>query len=99
MRFCKGIRTPDVRWSHNSLYRLSDSTGAIMWEMEALRVVVDTNVMVSALRSPDGRNRQVLRACFEGRLRPVMGQSLFLEYEDVMGREALFRETPLAAPE
>ena len=63
--------------------------------MAIRRVVVDTNVIISALRSPDGSNRQVMRACFQGQLHPVIGQSLFLEYEDVASRESLFAASPL----
>ena len=67
--------------------------------MAAHRAVIDTNVFVGALLSRGGRNRDVLRACFEDRLQPVMGHSLFLEYEEVLGRESLFRKSPLSAPE
>ena len=61
--------------------------------------MVDTNVFAGALLRKEGYNRQVLRACLEGRLQPVMGQALFLEYGDVLGREPLFRKSPLSAVE
>lgn len=61
--------------------------------------MVDTNVFAGALLRKDGYNRQVLRACFAERWRPVMGQALLLEYEDVLGRETLFRKSPLSAAE
>jgi len=61
--------------------------------------VVDTNVFAGALLREGGYNRQVLRACLDDRVQPVMGQSLFLEYEDVLGREALFSRSPLSAAE
>ena len=63
------------------------------------RAVVDTNVIVSAMRSPDGLNRSILRACLQQNLKPVIGQALFLEYEDVMGRDQLFARTPLNGTE
>ena len=63
------------------------------------RVVVDTNVLTGALLRREGYNRSVFRACLEERLRPIVGQALFLEYEDVLGREGLFRRSPLSAPE
>jgi len=63
------------------------------------RIVVDTNVFAGALLRKEGHNRQVLRACLEERWRPVMGQSLLLEYEDVLGREPVFRKCPLSAVE
>lgn len=65
--------------------------------MVAKRAVVDTNVLIGALLRGEGQNRKVLRACFEDRLKPLVGQSLFLEYEEVLGREHLFRRSPLAA--
>jgi uncharacterized protein len=58
--------------------------------------VVDTSVFVGALIGRTGHNRQVIRACLEGRLKPLMGQSLFLEYQDVLGRDPLFRASPLS---
>jgi uncharacterized protein len=67
--------------------------------VEALRVVIDTNVLTAALLRTEGQNRSVLRACFEDRLKPIVGQTLFLEYEDVLGRPKLFRTSPLDAAE
>jgi putative PIN family toxin of toxin-antitoxin system len=58
-------------------------------------VVVDTSVFVAALLGPSGASRGVLRACLDGRLRPLMGAALFAEYESLLGREALFRGCPL----
>ena len=52
--------------------------------------MVDTNVLVSAILSPDGAAREVLRQCLAGHARPLVGNALFLEYEDVLAREALF---------
>ena len=63
------------------------------------KVVIDTNVLVAALLRSEGRNRQVIRACLEGRLRPILGEALFLEYEAVLGRTELFRKSPLSEPE
>jgi predicted nucleic acid-binding protein len=61
--------------------------------------VVDTNVFAGALLREEGYNRQVLRACLEERWRPIMGQALFLEYEDGLGREPVFRKSRLSAAE
>jgi uncharacterized protein len=60
-----------------------------------IRAVIDTNVVAGALIRREGSNRSVLRRCFEGRVQPILGESLFLEYEDVLGRESLFRNSPL----
>ena len=62
-------------------------------------MVVDTNVLTGALLRREGQNRRVPRACFEDRLKPIVGQALFLEYEDVLGRHELFRASPLDAAE
>ena len=59
------------------------------------RIVVDTNVLVSAVLSPDGAAREVLRRCLIGRARPLIGNALFLEYEDVLSRRALFAAAPI----
>ena len=59
--------------------------------------VVDTNVFVFALVGrQDGASRGVLRACLEKRCAPLMGESLFHEYEDVLSRNALFSSCPLS---
>ncbi|HVW10940.1 MAG TPA: putative toxin-antitoxin system toxin component, PIN family [Bryobacteraceae bacterium] len=63
------------------------------------RVVIDTNVLVGALLSPSGHNREVLRACFEERIHPIVGEALLHEYEDVLGRDAMFRGCPLSTVE
>ena len=59
------------------------------------RIVVDTNVLVSAILSPDGAAREVLRRCLTGAARPLIGNALFLEYEDVLSREELFAAAPI----
>ena len=52
--------------------------------------MVDTNVLDSAILSPGGAAREVLRRCLAGHVRPLVGNALFLEYEDVLAREPLF---------
>ena len=56
---------------------------------------MDTNVVVSAILSPDGACREVLRRCLTGVCLPVMGPALYLEYEDVLARDALFAASPI----
>jgi uncharacterized protein len=53
-------------------------------------VVVDTNVFISAVMSPNGASRQIIRLCLQGALTPLMGNALFAEFEDVCSRDALF---------
>ena len=50
------------------------------------KIVLDTNVFVSALRSDGGASRQILKALFQGRLRGLMSNTLWTEYEDLLGR-------------
>ncbi len=63
------------------------------------RIVVDTNILVSAILSPDGAARNVLRQCLTEEARPLISNSLFLEYEDVLSREELFAMAPLSSEE
>jgi len=63
------------------------------------RLVIDTNVFISSLRSADGAGRAVIRRCLQGQYVPCMSLALFAEYRDVMGREALFVKSPLTADE
>lgn len=58
---------------------------------------MDTNVFVSALIREEGASREVLRRCLRRRLEPLMGPALFAEYESLLGRDALFRRSPLDA--
>lgn len=60
---------------------------------------MDTNVFVAALLSATGSNRGVLRACLSGKAVPLMGEALFSEYEDLLGRGALFSACPISATE
>lgn len=64
-----------------------------------MRVVLDTNILVSALLSGGGAPRQLLRICFEGALTPLIGAALFAEYEDVLGRDDVFKRSALNAVE
>jgi putative PIN family toxin of toxin-antitoxin system len=61
--------------------------------------MADTNVPVGALLSASGHNRDVVRACFEERVYPIVGEALFHEYENVLSRDAMFRDRPLSSVE
>jgi putative PIN family toxin of toxin-antitoxin system len=50
------------------------------------RVVLDTNVIVSALASSSGASAELLRLAIRRRLLPVVTPALALEYEDVLSR-------------
>lgn len=51
-----------------------------------LRVVLDTDIVVTALRSAAGGSNAVLREVAHGRLTPLVTPALFLEYEAVLKR-------------
>ena len=59
------------------------------------RIVVDTNVFIAAILSPLGSNRKLIRACLEGRAKPIMGAALFHEYEDLLSRSELMKKSPI----
>jgi predicted nucleic acid-binding protein len=61
--------------------------------------VLDTNILVAALLRGGGSGRAVLRACLRGLYQPVLGPALLAEYEDVLGRSALFVHSLLSAQE
>jgi putative PIN family toxin of toxin-antitoxin system len=50
------------------------------------RVVLDTNVLVAALRSSDGASNYLLRAVAQRRIMALSSTALFLEYEAVLKR-------------
>jgi uncharacterized protein len=55
-----------------------------------MRVVVDTNIFVSALLRADSAPREVVRLCLQRKIDPLMGNALLGEYEDVLSRSTLF---------
>jgi len=63
------------------------------------RVIIDTNVFVSALLNADGAPREVLRLALTAKIKPVFGNALFAEFENVLGRDALFSKSMLSSAE
>lgn len=61
-------------------------------------IVLDTNVFVAACLGR-GASGAVVEACLTGRFQPLMAAALLAEYEDVLGRKALFAKSRLAAAE
>lgn len=59
------------------------------------RMVMDSSVLIAAMLSPSGENRDTIRACLDGRAHPLMGAALFHEYEDVMHRFDPRQKCPL----
>lgn len=63
------------------------------------RVVLDTSVLVTGLRSNRGAAFQVLRLVQYGKVRPLITPPLFLEYEDVLKRREQREASGLTALE
>lgn len=64
-----------------------------------MKVVIDTNVFVSAILSPDGTSREVLRRALKGHIVPLFGNALFSEYEDLLGRRSVWNECVISEEE
>lgn len=56
-------------------------------------VVVDTNVFVAALRAGGGPSREIIRRSLTGQYQPIFSNALWLEYEDLLGRDVWTDET------
>jgi len=67
--------------------------------MERMRIVVDTNVIASALTSATGTNREVMRRCLQGLVEPLISNTLFHEYESLVRRPSVHARCPLPPKE
>ena len=59
--------------------------------------MIDTDVLVSTVLSPQSPNRELLKRCFRGSYQPLVSHKLFLEYEDVFARDELMQKSPFSA--
>lgn len=59
------------------------------------KIVIDTNVFISALIGSRGASRKLIRRCLQGEYIPLMGNPLFCEYESVIGRDDVMARCPL----
>jgi len=57
--------------------------------MKQRRVVLDTNVLVSALMTPSGNPAKIYKMFFTGDLGLVYNESILSEYDDVLHRPYL----------
>jgi putative PIN family toxin of toxin-antitoxin system len=64
-----------------------------------MRLVLDTDVMVAALRSDRGASRQLLLAALERRIQMLVSVPLMLEYEAVLTRPEQLKEFALTPVE
>ncbi len=51
-----------------------------------MRIVMDTDVLVAAFRSPTGASREIVRLLYEGGIEGAASVPLMLEYEEVLLR-------------
>ena len=63
-----------------------------------MKVVIDTNIFLSACLGNGAANKTVA-ACLQGLCTPLMGTALLTEYEDVLGRSELFIQCRLNSDE
>jgi len=54
-----------------------------------MKVVIDTNIWISALISKDGSSREIIRLVLQEHIFPQMSTSLLIEYESVMNRDKI----------
>ena len=64
-----------------------------------MRVVLDTNVIVSAVRSPSGASAEIVRRVLDGSLIAAVTTALLLEYEAVATRPEHLRAARLSVAE
>jgi uncharacterized protein len=67
--------------------------------MQSSKIIVDTNVLVSAFTSANGASREVLRQLLSGQVRALISVALYSEYCDVLGRADFLNRCPLKPAE
>ena len=64
------------------------------------KVVIDTNIIISALISSTGSySRKIVEKVFKDEITPLMGEALFNEHVEVASRQELFKSCVLEARE
>mgnify|MGYP000042828713 CR=1 FL=1 len=64
-----------------------------------MNVVIDCNIFISAVLSQNGTAVEVLRYALKEKFIPQFGQKLFKEYEDVLSREHIIKNSKLSKDE
>jgi predicted nucleic acid-binding protein len=59
-----------------------------------MRIVLDTDVVVRALRSPESASAALIKAARQGRVTLLASLANALEYEDVLARAHIVAGTP-----
>ncbi|HVW10211.1 MAG TPA: putative toxin-antitoxin system toxin component, PIN family [Bryobacteraceae bacterium] len=62
-----------------------------------MRVVLDTNILVSACWKPGGNEAEVARLATTGRITPCVTPAIIAEYRDVLSRRKLAQISQLGA--
>jgi putative PIN family toxin of toxin-antitoxin system len=62
-----------------------------------MKIVLDTDVVVAALRSPSGASAELVRLARRNQIRLAASASLFIEYESVCGRQEHIEAAGLVA--
>jgi putative PIN family toxin of toxin-antitoxin system len=62
-----------------------------------MKFVLDTNVLVAAMRSPKGASAALLNLTLNNRIKPLVSVPLFLEYESVLLRSEHLLSSNLSA--
>ncbi|HTV47300.1 MAG TPA: putative toxin-antitoxin system toxin component, PIN family [Phycisphaerae bacterium] len=60
-----------------------------------MKIVLDTNVLISALLSPDGPPAKILKECLTGGIRLCLSPEIFNEYREVCSRKKLHLDQSL----
>ena len=60
-----------------------------MWHHQFMRVVLDTNILVSACWKPDGLESQVVNDAIAGTITACVSAEILAEYRDVLSRRKL----------
>ncbi|MGD1865732.1 MAG: putative toxin-antitoxin system toxin component, PIN family [Phormidesmis sp.] len=63
------------------------------------KIEIDTSVFISALIGPTGPSRELIRQCLQGKYQPLMGNTLFCEYEAASTRQRILERCVLSASE
>jgi putative PIN family toxin of toxin-antitoxin system len=64
-----------------------------------MRLVLDTAIMVAAIRSHRGASNRILTACFQNRAQILVSVPLMMEYEAVMSRPEHLKASGLTQPD
>jgi putative PIN family toxin of toxin-antitoxin system len=64
-----------------------------------IKIVVDTSVFVSAIIGKTGPSRELIRRCLKREYQPLMGNSLFCEYESLITRSNIIERCLLTPSE